>query len=189
MKIIFLDIDGVLNNLYTKETFQGFVFLEDEKILLLKEIIEKTKAEIVLSSTWRKGWILKSENPYSSNEDVCLFEALEEKLAEYDIELMGCTEEIGTRGEEITEWLENHKEDVESYVILDDADESEFTGHENHLVTTSIEDGLTMKAVVEAVSILNERKDEYSADYYNELNDTFGEMVCNWGGDEKMIIL
>ena len=124
--------------------------------MLLKEIIEKTKAEIVLSSTWRKGWVLKSENPCNSNEDVCLFEALEEKLADYDIELMGCTEEIGIRGEEITEWLENHNgEQVESYVVIDDSDEEDLEQFSTHFIQTDIKDGLTKTHVEQAIHLLN----------------------------------
>lgn len=47
MKIIFLDIDGVLNYENSKSK------VEEEKVKLLKEIVDKTGAEIVLSSDWR----------------------------------------------------------------------------------------------------------------------------------------
>ena len=32
MKVIFLDIDGVLNNMNTRETFEDFIFVSDDKI-------------------------------------------------------------------------------------------------------------------------------------------------------------
>ena len=32
MKVIFLDIDGVLNNTSTEETFEDYYFVEDEKV-------------------------------------------------------------------------------------------------------------------------------------------------------------
>lgn len=62
MKIIFLDIDGVLNS----ESYFGTVgYLSSSDIYykqidlcavqLLKKIIDKTKAGIVLSSCWRIG--------------------------------------------------------------------------------------------------------------------------------------
>lgn len=55
MKIIFLDVDGVLNHSESpgwKVTNHGFVL--DEKCLnILKDVLLKTEAKIVLSSTWR----------------------------------------------------------------------------------------------------------------------------------------
>ncbi len=156
VKIIFLDIDGVLNNLYTKETFEGFVFVEDEKILLLKEIIESTNAEIVLTSTWRKGWFYKEHNNSYNGEEVWLFEALQEKLNEYGIELFDYTEEIGLRGEEISKWLEdNNDKKIESYVVIDDMDESELHQHTSYFIQTDIEEGLTKMYVEQAISLLN----------------------------------
>ena len=55
-KYIFLDIDGVLNsmdwfeqNKYTK----GYTEINPGKVKLLKEIVDRTDAKIILSSTWR----------------------------------------------------------------------------------------------------------------------------------------
>ena len=59
MKIIFLDIDGVLNS---DEYFEKTVHLniqgieseiDIEKVKLLKKAIDETGAKVVLSSTWR----------------------------------------------------------------------------------------------------------------------------------------
>ena len=47
MRLIFLDVDGVLN----KATTQGG--LDDACVELLLKLAETNKAEIVLSSTWR----------------------------------------------------------------------------------------------------------------------------------------
>lgn len=49
-KIIFLDIDGVLNS---DRTLYEHVSLEDDLILNLKELVDKTGAKIILSSSWR----------------------------------------------------------------------------------------------------------------------------------------
>ena len=58
MKVIFLDFDGVLNsNIFVLDPKQKApFFLEDDKMLLLKNIIEKTNAKIVLSTSWREVW-------------------------------------------------------------------------------------------------------------------------------------
>lgn len=55
-KIIFLDIDGVLNSAdhldHTKHC-NGYSDISPKKVKLLKKIVDRTGAEIVLSSTWR----------------------------------------------------------------------------------------------------------------------------------------
>ena len=155
MKIIFLDIDGVLNCHHTKEYIAGYVFVSDDKIQLLKKIIDKTGAQVVLSSTWRWGWILKEHNLNCSNEEIWLFESLLEKLSEYNIELLDYTRELGNRSDEISNWLNNHAEErVESYVILDDVSD-ELSDHMDNLVETDPEYGLTDVDAKEAIRILN----------------------------------
>ena len=56
INIIFLDIDGVLNSKQTLERCGPYIGIEDQKLELLKELIEKTKAYIVLTSTWKQFW-------------------------------------------------------------------------------------------------------------------------------------
>ena len=54
MKVIFCDVDGVLNNAVTKaRSPSGYVGVSDQLILKLKAIVSKTGAAIVLSSDWR----------------------------------------------------------------------------------------------------------------------------------------
>ncbi|MGM9878817.1 MAG: HAD domain-containing protein [Bacilli bacterium] len=57
MKAIFLDVDGVLihQNYKNKETEN----IDEEKIKLLKKIIDETSAKIILTSNWRR--------PYTEN--------------------------------------------------------------------------------------------------------------------------
>lgn len=58
MKVVFLGIDGVLNSAaydrqrdWTKRTY-----IDKTRLPLLKQIVDATGAEIVLSSTWREHW-------------------------------------------------------------------------------------------------------------------------------------
>ena len=54
MKVIFLDVDGVLIH---DESLDGInLHIDEEKIKILKEIVEKTDSKIVLSSAWRKEY-------------------------------------------------------------------------------------------------------------------------------------
>lgn len=164
MKVIFLDIDGVLNTYYTKETIGLYTFVSKDKILLLKELIDKTDAKIVLSSTWRRGWYLKERiNPekLTSGElqDIRLFDALQAKLAEYDVHMIGYTDDFGLRGEEIDLWLKQWDgEPIESFVILDDMCGTELRPHSRYLIQTSMFEGLNEKHVARAIKILNKKK-------------------------------
>ena len=157
MKVIFLDIDGVLNTTSTTEMFEEYTFVEDEKVQLLKQLVTRTGAKIVLSSSWRYGWWVKRKvNPTPSDlSSIRLFEALEKKLSEYGLELLDHTDETSTRGQEITWWLENWDgEPIESFVILDDMHPSYLLPHTSHVVSTSISKGLTQTHVDRAVSML-----------------------------------
>lgn len=55
MKVIFLDVDGVLNSEKDLLEAKGKSELFDRPLALLKELVESTKAKIVVSSTWRIG--------------------------------------------------------------------------------------------------------------------------------------
>ena len=57
-RIIFLDIDGVLNTINTKARCQGCIGLEEEKIKILSKIINSFECEpfVVLTSTWKSEW-------------------------------------------------------------------------------------------------------------------------------------
>ena len=59
MKVVFLDIDGVLNDDTTpSRTKSRLIFVDREKLLRLKRIVAATGAKIVLSSTWRHKFFL-----------------------------------------------------------------------------------------------------------------------------------
>ncbi|MBQ7969074.1 MAG: hypothetical protein IJ292_04560 [Clostridia bacterium] len=159
MKVIFLDVDGVLNSLDTKERIEGYIFVSDDKIELLKEIVDQTGAKVVLSSTWRRGWYCKEhiDHPNESDrQDIRMFDALCEKLHEFNIGLLDYTDDFGLRGQEIDAWLNNWTgEPIESYVILDDMSGRDIRPHSRFLVQTSLGGGINKKHVQRAIEILN----------------------------------
>jgi hypothetical protein len=53
MKIIFLDIDGVLNNVYCESRDKFGCTFHSNFVDNLRSIIDKTGAKIVISSSWR----------------------------------------------------------------------------------------------------------------------------------------
>ncbi len=57
MKVIFLDIDGVLNSYaYDRQRAPDDGNIDATRLELLKLLIDKTEAKIVLTSSWREHW-------------------------------------------------------------------------------------------------------------------------------------
>ncbi len=154
MKVIFLDVDGVLNNnLYAKEVGWGGHFEEFEEttkervkwfqksVDYLKEIVEQTGALIVMSSTWRIYFSVKK---------------FKEMFAVYgwdDAPIIDRTPGgYANRGLEINRWLVDHQ--VDNYVILDDFPDF-LPEQESHYVETDPEVGLTDDDAHRAITILN----------------------------------
>ena len=57
MKVIFLDVDGVLNSVRTKEqTPSGCTGIESKLVKNLAKIVNETKAILILTSDWKIEW-------------------------------------------------------------------------------------------------------------------------------------
>jgi histidinol phosphatase-like enzyme len=56
MKVVFLDIDGVLNEEKSRSRCCGYKGIDDKKVGNLAKIVKQTNAEIVLISTWKDDW-------------------------------------------------------------------------------------------------------------------------------------
>ena len=110
MKVIFLDIDGVLNSdeyldKVKNSDIQGIERdIDVEKVKLLKRAIDETGARVVLSSSWR----------YTRNARY-----LKELLANYEIRVDSTPYIRDIRGLEIKKWL-SENQGVEDFIILDD---------------------------------------------------------------------
>jgi len=137
-RLIFLDIDGVLNSqnkrkeLYEKtgKPHSGSSFPFDEKCLNnLKTIIDATDSYIVITSVWRK--------------DRKSIEVLFRELFVYGLDrrVIGYTPILNkSRGEEIKAFLDLMTVPYEYVIIDDDTDMEEL---KEHLVKTNNETGLT----------------------------------------------
>ena len=155
-KIVFLDVDGVLNNDGTEEKApSGYLGVSDELIERLGRIVQSQNAEVALSSDWRL-----SENDPKDCEDYLY---LKRKLEAFGIRISGGTPDIraSRRGQEIRAYLDALNEEAE-WVVLDDVYFSDFDrfGITERLVLTDGADGLTEKDVSKAVGILNGRRSE-----------------------------
>ena len=184
MKIIFLDIDGVLNhqNWFSrrhKEVDQNdvvshypFYEFDPESVEQLNRIIDETGAKVVVSSTWRLGRTITQ---------------LQEILDRVGFigEIVGITPHLSCklpyedkggytipRGCEIDWWLKNEggfqrinwsteeqqkyidKSIVKNYIIIDDDSDILYNQRE-HFIHTSFMSGLTNELTNKAISILN----------------------------------
>ena len=110
MKVIFLDIDGVLNSdeyldKVKNSDIQGIERdIDVGKVKLLKRAIDETGSRVVLSSSWR----------YTRNARY-----LKELLANYGIRVDSTPYIQDIRGLEIKKWL-SENQGVEDFIILDD---------------------------------------------------------------------
>jgi hypothetical protein len=125
MKVLFLDVDGVLNacRRVTKGT-KGFELIDwvlPGPIAHVNRICRVTGAKIVISSTWRVGKTVEELRLMFGGVGVLgdVIDKTESGPCIWHIQkgFDQCYE--GHRGAEIAEWLSRHPE-VTSYAILDD---------------------------------------------------------------------
>lgn len=168
MKIIFLDIDGVLNSdrsimtagkkhqawkSATPDTggYEKFTVCTIDPIAveLINLLVRETGAKIVLSSVHR--------NHFKGNEDVRV-PLIREYLGKLGIEsehVIGFTSSNfnGHRGSQINEWLEKNPQ-VLHYVIIDDSSDM-LDCQKEHFVLVSGRDGLSSGNYRDASRILD----------------------------------
>ena len=138
MKIIFLDVDGVLNgyNFWNQLGWRLVCMINNEKLKQwyrdvsepfgihipkfkrLVKIVRKTGAKIVVSSSWR--FTLFSDGIAKGiRDDDLKFWYLVKKYNLEIIDRTPCSND-GRRDKEILMWLSKHKDKVDNFVILDD---------------------------------------------------------------------
>lgn len=172
MKVVFLDIDGVLNTgknyseylaaMSESEKRVGLrrplqlhveLLFDKDNVGALNAIIEQTHAKIVVSSSWRCYYDGKGANPP--------FEKLVDTLKRVGVggEIIGKTPSLLPpkmsmsvyRGNEIQAWLDGHKR-VSKFVILDD--DNDMVHLTPALVKTDGGLGLTLRDASRAIDKL-----------------------------------
>lgn len=147
-KIIFLDIDGVLNGtefLEQKPTTEDWWLsqLNLKSIVALNLITRASKAKIVIISTWRI---------------ITTFDTLCSTLKKAGVkgEIIGCTPYMRghTRNEEIKCWLKSSQQKIDSYVIIDDITD-DFDDLSDRAIKTDPNTGLTEANINSILEVLN----------------------------------
>ena len=135
MKVIFLDIDGVLNTNLNKE-------ISNDKLKLLSELVSKTGADVVLSSSWRNWW-----NHPKTNIPGSFITKWKKQFLDNNISITLTTELECPKNLSIEKFITQHN--VKSFVVLDDQNV-----FDKNLVQTDAEQGLTQFDCQKAFQLL-----------------------------------
>lgn len=162
IKVIFLDIDGVLN-VYSHDHDEFGSQFQSAFVNNLKRVIEETGAKIVISSTWRYAGLDRMKEMWEKrNLPGEVIDITEDCTYLFNEGLFDWLDQV-ERGHEVEYWLNEHPE-VEKYVILDD--DNDFLPHQrgnfvrtanniNHPDALDIGYGLTNECANRAIRILN----------------------------------
>lgn len=168
MKIIFLDIDGTLNNaeFYNRKAASDFESInhpynefDPNSIDKLNWLVNETGAKVVITSTWRLGYTLEQLQQ--------LFFKLGFKGEIISMTGIGCRECV--RGNEIFTWIKNNQEllgyesyfEYDKYVILDD-DSDMLLRQKNNFIQVDRQVGITNTVIYTAIKILNGKALEHT---------------------------
>ena len=157
MRVIFLDFDGVLNNgrfLFNHMSDYPDLIME-EKVTLLNDLIERTDARIVFSTSWREEFTLEG-----------LIEILEKVGFKHRDKCIGVTPiaEDNERTTEILEYVKNNN--LDEFVVIDDNREEIQNIRSDNKFCTDPNDGLTAEGVAwlvgkfDVLTCIKEHKDE-----------------------------
>lgn len=145
MKVLFLDVDGVLNSRNSTDFKNKLWPVDNYMCFLVGKIQLYTKCSIVVSSSWRHhpdGMKLLEERFVN-----VIGKTPSSELVEYDDK---------PRGMEIQAWLDKHPE-VEKYAILDD-DSDMLENQLPNFFKTTFESGLTEEIAEKVIEHLGKEK-------------------------------
>jgi hypothetical protein len=144
MRVVFLDIDGVLNSadyLYSLRRRPGTHKIDPLAVQRLNRITDATGAVIFVSSTWR----------------IMGLKAIRTLLREHGVtaKIVGVTpDDNRIRGLQIAQCINTH--DVDAYVILDD--DADMGRLMSRLVQTDFDHGLTDEHAARAIAVLRKTR-------------------------------
>ena len=163
-KILFLDVDGVLNSEIWNKThvsqISNGLLIDEEKVKLLSFIISNTDAKIVLESGWR-FWFDQNKKPL--NQEAEYFLKLFEK---YNLTIYGCTPDFSdgeikitkmfsrVKAREILAWIDHYPKQIH-WLVIEDMDLSNDLVKQ-HQIQTDTMIGLTEEQAQEAIAYLNQ---------------------------------
>lgn len=143
MKVVFVDFDGVLNHFPPGEVVLTQAYLDNPLevalVARLEQLVQRTAARVVISSSWRARMTLDE-----------LRRALAARGFTGDVIDTTPRLRTGIRAHEISAWLALHPE-VAAFAILDDEPDAALDGR---LVRTDPEHGFTDADLAQAILLL-----------------------------------
>lgn len=155
MKYIFLDIDGVFNTEQwfkkVKSTLKNYpkYMFDPELVSNFNEIIEKTEAKIILSSSWRIG--MTAEQILDLFKEVGIKGEFECSTPDFCLQYKGRYVDL-PRGVEIQYVVDSLQIRNEDYVIIDDCSDMLLEQKDNFFCTK--EEGLTKEIAEKIIKFL-----------------------------------
>ena len=135
MKVLFLDIDGVVNCKTTSQRHRGYIGIDPYLAFLVGKItLDVSDLNVVLSSSWRT---FHDDGMEEISKQVCPLFDITPVLGRP----AGTGIEYCERGREIKAWLELHP-NVEKYAIVDDENDM-LPEQQQHFFKTSWDTGIT----------------------------------------------
>ncbi len=166
-KIIFLDIDGVLNTERNRQQCRekgiscsdenGDTF-DPDSVANLAKIIAETGADIVISSSWKFWGLCKMQEMWKDRKLPGMIIGITPDTVSDEMLLTANLDDIETyaiRGHEVKEWLSLHGKKVSHYAIIDDVD-SFLPEQQPHYVEVSPITGITEEDAERIIEILNQ---------------------------------
>jgi HAD domain in Swiss Army Knife RNA repair proteins len=146
-KVVFLDIDGVLNNHNWSEEAQSCLIIP-ECVAELNRVLRVTQAKVVVSSAWRYmilggAMTLRGFSYMLQTHGVRRLSIVDTTVAD---------ESVRTRGAQIKHWVAAHA--PKRYVVVDD-DEYDFAMFNHPFVQTKKDEGLTGLQADRIIQYLN----------------------------------
>lgn len=164
MKILFLDIDGVLNcdesQRAADEQFAYMTEVPDElygpsqldrsRVELLNQVVDATGCKLVVSSTWRQRYIIGELNALLRSQ------GLTGNLYQYTPRPFQLTPggPWSKRGNEIESWLFTTTKDITSWAVVDDGEVK--LSDPTRLVRTEMAFGLEQAHVETLIKLLGD---------------------------------
>lgn len=164
MKVLFLDVDGVLNSTKwmmsdDRVTLHGGVWgMNINAVNILKYIVDKTKCKIVVSSSWRIGGIEEGSSFYEelkrTDPSDTILNAVIGKTPQggYRIDEIGNGKSY-VRGNEIQLWIDDNEFDGKFAILDDDSDMAHLSPK---LVQTNLDVGLTRADANKVINLLKD---------------------------------
>ena len=164
LKILFLDIDGVLNNENSGTRWlcgPEHYGIDPNNVSILKKIITATDCKIVWITSWRKH---PDDFVWNFNKYVRFtnpFPAIREELKEYTYTKFPLAphRDKGDKSDDISLWTRENRSDIVKlgcrFAILDDQGDENLDFYADSFFRTSTKTGLTVEIANRVIAHLN----------------------------------